>query len=317
MKWSTIKGLAEVKYFNICYIVLIAIPICAGFYVGGGFASPHFTVNDLKAPSALASRLKQKHDAVSVFLNACLPESTAILLGTYEGNSVIPVDLQYALVQSLNAAIARSDLDDELRFPQPTLRQETLRMRQRSPEGRALIRLNRMLLEDAYPTELNRKLWLGGFPEFPFSLKLLFLASLLYAIGIAIYQFFCPEVIKAHTGDVDYYNTEKEIHLNARPDKRLSIVLAQLLPEQKAVIDSLDDLVRLQNEAPNSALQTQIDAIIDQHHGSCVQQYLLRNYARENSSRFPGILACLLFYVAGTLVMSWLLLKKCVDVFSA
>lgn len=317
MKWSAIKGLAEVKYFNVCYIVLIAIPICAGFYVGGGFASPQFTINDLKAPSAFASRLKQKHDAVSSFLNGCLPEHTAILLGTYEGKSVVPADLQFALVQSLNAAIARSDLDDELRFPQPTLRQETVQMRQRSPEGKALIRLNRMLLEDAYPTELNRKLWLGGFPEFPFSLKLLFLASLFYAIGIAIYQFSCPEVIKAHACDVDYYNAEKEIHQNARPDNRLAIVLAQLLPEQKAVTDRLDELVRLQNESPNSARQAQIDAIIDKHHGSCVQQFLLRNYARENSSRLPGILACLFCYVAGTLVMSWLLIKKCVDVFSA
>src|SRR6266436_5838350 len=66
---------------------------------------------------------------------------------------------------------------------------------------------------------------LGKYPTFPLSLKLLYTASICYAIGIAIYQYACPSIIKTYDRDVDYFEAEKEVHLNARPDRQLQIVL--------------------------------------------------------------------------------------------
>src|SRR2546430_370708 len=69
---------------------------------------------------------------------------------------------------------------------------------------------------------------LHSYPPFPQPLKLLYLSSLCYAIGIALYQYFCPSIIKMYERDTDYLDSEFDIHLKARPDRRTEIVLANL-----------------------------------------------------------------------------------------
>ena len=59
---------------------------------------------------------------------------------------------------------------------------------------------------------------LGRYPAFPLSLKLLYLASLCcYAIGLALYQWFCPSAIKKYEGDQRLLGGRKDSILTPDP----------------------------------------------------------------------------------------------------
>ncbi len=58
---------------------------------------------------------------------------------------------------SLNAITYGSALYNEKPFQELTLRPETGDLAKRNPQGSDLARLNRLLLEDAYPKEISRK----------------------------------------------------------------------------------------------------------------------------------------------------------------
>ena len=167
------------------------------------------------------------------------------------------------------------------------------------------------LMAETY-TVLHR---LPRYPSFPLSLKLLYVASICYAIGIAIYQYFCPSIIKMYESDVDYFEAEKEVHLNARPDRKLEIVLTNLLKEQENTRRRLEALNKLTN--PNTIEKAELNSILETHYPSSVQRFLLADYNRKNTERRGLIVICGLLYVAGTAIMLWLLVHKSIKVFEA
>ena len=61
------------------------------------------------------------------------------------------------LVTNLNHIITGPSLYDSNRFQGIRLRLETEELRRQNPRGQDLIRLNRRLLEDAYPAELRHQ----------------------------------------------------------------------------------------------------------------------------------------------------------------
>jgi hypothetical protein len=70
---------------------------------------------------------------------------------------------------------------------------------------------------------------------FPSTLRWLYAASLFYALAIAIYQYFCPSIVKAYENVEDYVVTNHEIFVRAHPQHRLGIVMAHLDPEIELV----------------------------------------------------------------------------------
>ena len=50
-----------------------------------------------------------------------------------------------------------------------------------------------------------------GISEFPFRLQILYSASLAYALGIALYQFFCPQIIQKFNSYFEYVNSYRDI----------------------------------------------------------------------------------------------------------
>lgn len=155
----------------------------------------------------------------------------------------------------------------------------------------------------------------GAYPSFPTPLKLLYVASICYAIGIALYQYCCPVIIKMYERDIDYLQAEKEVHMNARPDRKLEIVLANLLDVQQDTRAELEELKKLSNLS--EAQKTKLNSIIEIHYPSCVQRYLLADYDRQNAKWWGLILLCGLFYFGGTAIMLWLLVVKSIKVFCA
>lgn len=123
--------------------------------------STTFTGDSLVDTRALASRLKDPSDEVSGFVSKFLSvETRRRIEGLRETD---PIDsLRALLVEDLNRLLRQDTLYDSRRFAGIALRQETEQLstkRKRTPGD--VVRLNRLLLEDAYPAELNRGRRLG------------------------------------------------------------------------------------------------------------------------------------------------------------
>ncbi len=117
-------------------------------------AAASFSAADLKDPLGLARKLTLKPDELSAFLSAKIDAAAQQALEQYQNSNAVPEQLQAALLADLNLALVGQSIYEEGRFRNVTLRPETKKLLTQHPEGKDAARLNRMLLEDAYPREL-------------------------------------------------------------------------------------------------------------------------------------------------------------------
>jgi hypothetical protein len=115
-------------------------------------------------------KLQQSPDPVSVFLRTRLSAATQKAMADHDGVLANPAPLQMALVQDLNVLLAGPSIFEARRFAEVPLRAETKQLLAAKPQGAELRRLNRLLLEDAYPLEVLRSADL----KFGFSIELQF-----------------------------------------------------------------------------------------------------------------------------------------------
>ncbi len=113
---------------------------------------------DLAEPAELARKLKTDTNAVSVHLRSRLSAASATALEAWPStNSTLPRAAMEPLVRSLNQIIEDAPLWDEQRFQDVALRDATKSLTQAPASPDTTARLNRMLLQDAYPQELTRE----------------------------------------------------------------------------------------------------------------------------------------------------------------
>lgn len=128
-----------------------------------GIGPAALTVADLKDAASLASKIKGSADAVSVHLRARLGKVTTQALASWRASEPLPVSLQTGIINDINALLADASLWSKTRFKQVTLRARTVQLTEStgtfSPSELAYF--NRLLLEDAYPTELAQSHSLG------------------------------------------------------------------------------------------------------------------------------------------------------------
>ncbi len=132
------------------------------YYVGvKEIDSPSFFVGDIVNPASLAGRMANKSDAVSAWLDERLDDKTKASLDAWLASKPRAQELERVVLTNLaayfNTVIAGPSIYDAKLFQEIRFRPETDELRARSPQGRDLVRLNRLLLEDAYPKELSRK----------------------------------------------------------------------------------------------------------------------------------------------------------------
>lgn len=120
-------------------------------------ASWPFTADDLLDTSSLATKLRQPRAPVSEFLRSQLSVRTQAALDAYRDPRADPRPLEPLLVEDLNRIIAGPTIYEAERFAGVTLRLPTRQLLGASPQGESLLRLNRLLVEDAYPAELSKK----------------------------------------------------------------------------------------------------------------------------------------------------------------
>jgi hypothetical protein len=118
-------------------------------------SSSMLSVADLVDLPLLASELTKPTNMVSSNLMSMLSTATLKALKNVQSVNTDQAALRISLVSALNDAIRGSSLYEVGRFAGVTLRQETQQLLAQNPEGPALVRLNRLLLEDAYPHGLS------------------------------------------------------------------------------------------------------------------------------------------------------------------
>jgi hypothetical protein len=126
-------------------------------WTGGKMGVPAtLSEGDITNLVSFAAKLKQPSpsDGVSQYLSTALSPATRKLLSNYAGGRDSP--LQQALVDDLNQVIQAGPVYDAQRFAGAKLSPQTLSLLAQNPQGEDLIRLNRMLLLDAYPLELTK-----------------------------------------------------------------------------------------------------------------------------------------------------------------
>ena len=137
---------------------LIAVGVWVILYftsvsVGG---PPMLRVGELRDSTNLAVKLRDKRDPLSDYLASQLSPEMQQTLKVYDGTSPLPEADQRRLIDELNGLLRGPSLYDEQRFAQVKLTDEAQKFIKLNPQGENLIRLNRVLLEEAYPAEIAR-----------------------------------------------------------------------------------------------------------------------------------------------------------------
>ena len=149
--------------------LLIALGVWAVLYFFT--SSTQFRMPDLKEPNSMAVKLRDARDPVSQYVRGQLSPELQQQLSGYDDSSPRSDALQRNLVDELNRLLKGPSLFEEGRFSQVPLAEETRKLMAQNPQGDDLVRLNRMLLEDAYPREIakgsiNRYSWNVSIPFF-------------------------------------------------------------------------------------------------------------------------------------------------------
>jgi len=123
-------------------------------YIKKFLGTPTITNSDIIGLESLTTKLKQpfKDDGVSQYLTSKLSVPTRSLLAK---NDTTRADMEGAFVKDFNLIVNGESIFEVQRFAKVKLSAETSRLLQQNPQGADLARLNRLLLQDAYPEELS------------------------------------------------------------------------------------------------------------------------------------------------------------------
>jgi hypothetical protein len=106
--------------------------------------------------SAFAAKVINGADATSVFLRGRLQDSVKADVAAYSASNPNAKTVIGALVKDLNQVISGASIYDNARFHDVALRPETRQLLKQNLTGSELARLNKLLLEDAYPADLAK-----------------------------------------------------------------------------------------------------------------------------------------------------------------
>jgi hypothetical protein len=117
----------------------------------------NFSFADITNLASFAIKLKAKADPISVLVENQLTSDERKALANYHGPGPKAYILRTNLVAALNRIVGGPDIYEAALFKGVTLRESTISLRDEKPDDSDLRRLNRALLEDAYPAELARR----------------------------------------------------------------------------------------------------------------------------------------------------------------
>ena len=119
-------------------------------------SAPTVLPGDTLDLAGLAGKLRDPKDPFSRYLHGRLQPDTRKMLDAFDGSKSASSRLTEALAQEFSQVAAGSAIFEPQRFAQIELSAEARALLETNPEGKKLIRLNLMLIEEAYPYELLR-----------------------------------------------------------------------------------------------------------------------------------------------------------------
>jgi ABC-type branched-subunit amino acid transport system permease subunit len=145
--------------------------------------TPVFQTGELRDPDALAARLNAASDELSALLAARLsPDAREQLNGGVQG-----AELEALLVKALNQLIHGPLWYDTNAFASIPLQESTLALVAGNPRSETLLRLNRVLLQEAFPAEIGAKRFLGYEVNAASTKRALYIASGLLLLGVYLF----------------------------------------------------------------------------------------------------------------------------------
>lgn len=126
------------------------------FFTGAG-EGPSFKADDIADLAQIAFKLDVATDPVSAFIKTGLSETARIALSRYRESGSGAGVLEEALAADVQRIIAGLPIYRERRFAGVRLRPETRQLLAHGQDAESLLKLNRLLLEDAYPLEIARR----------------------------------------------------------------------------------------------------------------------------------------------------------------
>src|SRR5215213_7243850 len=141
------------------------------YYVTGWYSNPDqdvltthvgdallFRRSDFTDLTGLTVKLKAHKDPVTYYLYRNCSAATQAQLNSYTGSGDPPETLKKLLIDDLNIILkAGPDLYKQDRWAQVNLTPPTITMAKRQPQGPESVYVNRVLLEEAFPTEIVRR----------------------------------------------------------------------------------------------------------------------------------------------------------------
>ena len=115
----------------------------------------------IKDPATFTTWLSDGTDAMSVYLRTRLPESLKKDLSSWQPSAPTAKAVMDALIKALNQIIAGPSIYEKDRLTGIVLRKETAESIVQEPSAPHLARMNKLLLEDAYPEELIQSVTTG------------------------------------------------------------------------------------------------------------------------------------------------------------
>ena len=122
--------------------------------------TPVFSAAEIRDPDAFAKRVQSKSDGLSAFLWSRMSTNAQQTIVEQATRDSVQ-DLETVLVPELNNLIHGPLLFEEERFAAVDLSARTRALAAQNPRAETLLRLNRLLLQEAYPEELGRKRLVG------------------------------------------------------------------------------------------------------------------------------------------------------------
>jgi dipeptide/tripeptide permease len=147
------------------------LPIAIAWFVGGPFGgflysefagSPLLSPKEITSCSSLVKKLKDANEQspLSLYLKQNFSQEARNKLEVYNGPAQLAPEHEkewkQTLMRELGYLMQSQSIYQKERFANITLAAETQKRLAQNPQGPNLIRLNRLLLEDAYPLELAK-----------------------------------------------------------------------------------------------------------------------------------------------------------------
>lgn len=192
-----------------------------------------FGSGDITDLPVLARKFTDKPDAVSTFISGQLDDTVKADLAAVSPANTNTKALKSALAKNLNKIVSGASVYEEARFQNVQLRDETKTLLAKNPQGQELARLNKLLLEDAYPAELSPSAATG------WMVKDGVMASTGAGRG-TIYT----------TGDFSHYRLMFTMrHVSGKPDHQACVLVFCQRPKDRE--KPLDALGGIQFQVPN------------------------------------------------------------------